>query len=1411
VDFIRYFLKCPRKTFCFLSVISLCVFTWHIPLHADQRQETVTLQLKWFHQFQFAGYYAAKEKGFFADEGLNVILKERDPSKSIVQAVLDEDVEYGVADASLLLQRIQGKPVILLKQFFQHSPLVLLSLKDSDIVSPYEMIGKKVMLRPTEDAPILSMLLNTIGGLNEIKVVPHSFNQEDLIEGNVDAMVAYLTDAPYQLRQRGVQTNIISPQNFGIDFYGDNLFTSKDEVKDHPERVERMIRASVKGWQYALIHPQEIVDLILMKYKGKLTREELVFEAKMTEMMILPDLIPIGDINPKRYERIVETYARLGMTNEHGVPEDFIYRKEAYRRSDPLTAEERGWLKHHPEIKFGFHDKLEPYIIANPDGTHSGILIDFLNELNHRLGTNINVEVDSLWATLEKAKNSEIDGVLGMAAESADRLGLLKSQSYYTIYPVVYTLSDTPIQGVNDLRDKNVVILKGNYAAEEILKPYQKESNIIKVANSLEALQMVYQGKADVMIGLSSDNYLISKYHLTGLSPSSILWNHSIAAVFGVRPDWPELVSILNKGIRRFSETELNEFVSKWIHSPVARHGIQLTGSEKVWLSEHPVIRSAVDPQWAPIEFVDKSGEPKGVAVDYLNKLGSILNLSFNPVPADSWQDVINMAHKGTADLFPAMSRTVERDQQFEFTRPYISFPIVIFAKDKMHYIGDLKELHKKKVAVIKGHAVDEWLTRDHPEIDIIRKRNVHEVIEKLQSGVVDAVVGNILTISNCISKHGYSNLRVVGETPYSYDLCFAVRREMASLIPILQKGLDTITESEGNQILRRWISIKYEHGFDYALIWKGVIAAAIIILLILFWNRRLSLEVAKRTRALELTQMMVSNVSLGAMVFRSSGECLLVNKSAAKLIGGMKEHLLNQNFRHIKTWQETGLLSLAQKALAANEERDMEINTKTTVGKDVILHCRFIPFQFRHEQHLMLIFEDISARKLAEEALWENEQKYRTLFNSASDAILLIDDNRYMDCNDLALKVFGCTRDQIIGQTPYRYSPARQSDGRDSEESASEKMNRALQGERQLFEWRHCRYDGTIFDAEISLTIIDVIGGKHLLVIVRDITKRKKAEEEKKNLYVMLGQARKMEAIGTLAGGIAHDFNNILSSIFGFTELAKMKLAMGQGIEQYLDEVLSAGIRAKSLVKHMLVFSRRSDIRKDVVAIPPLIKETLSFIRASIPATIEIKSDIGNGDYMVRADPTQIHQVLMNLCSNAAHAMAEKGGLLEVGLEETKISSKSDLKNKKLTHGDYLHLTVADTGYGIKKDHIDRVFDPFFTTKQRGEGTGLGLSVVHGIVKHLEGAVFVDSEPGKGTTIEILIPQYKGEAIAPVEKQHLIKNGRGRILFVDDEKAIIKSNEAILKNLGYEVVSTTSSKEALEFSEHDRMGLILF
>jgi signal transduction histidine kinase/DNA-binding response OmpR family regulator len=314
-----------------------------------------------------------------------------------------------------------------------------------------------------------------------------------------------------------------------------------------------------------------------------------------------------------------------------------------------------------------------------------------------------------------------------------------------------------------------------------------------------------------------------------------------------------------------------------------------------------------------------------------------------------------------------------------------------------------------------------------------------------------------------------------------------------------------------------------------------------------------------------------------------------------------------------------------------------------------------------------------------------------------------------------------------------------------------------------------------------------------------REEGERRQAQEERRRLEARLRQAQKIQAIGTLAGGIAHDFNNILAAIMGYAELVRLRIPEDGRAKDHLKQVLLATYRARDLVKQILTFSRQTEQERRPVYVHLIAKEALKLLRASLPSTIEIRHNIVSDLSAVMADPGEVHQILMNLCTNAHEAMREKGGILNVDLANVDLGVCEVARYPGLKPGLYLKLSVTDTGCGMNRRTVERIFDPYFTTKEKGQGTGLGLAVVHGIVANLGGIIDVESEPGEGTAFHVWLPRVETGQKGNMESSEPPPKGDGRILLVDDEKILVDSGQEMLTHLGYEVVTKTSSVEALE------------
>ncbi len=442
-----------------------------------------------------------------------------------------------------------------------------------------------------------------------------------------------------------------------------------------------------------------------------------------------------------------------------------------------------------------------------------------------------------------------------------------------------------------------------------------------------------------------------------------------------------------------------------------------------------------------------------------------------------------------------------------------------------------------------------------------------------------------------------------------------------------------------------------------------------------------------------------------------------------------------------------------------------------------------------------------------------ESEKSYLAITNAAVDAIIMMDNHgKITFWNPAAEKVFGYSPAEALNKDLHKFivPPEYAS----SYKSSLKKF--FLSGEGNLFgqtiEINGLHKNGSKIPIELALSKLQIKNKWHAIGIIRDITARKLIEKEKEEINQHLQQAHRLEAIGTLAGGIAHDFNNTTASILGFAEMAQDSLPPDSQTYRDIGHIISAATRAKEITKQILTFSRQADPEKSPIQLQPLIKETIKLMNVSMPNNIEIHTDLISTPTYITASPTQLHQTLINLYTNARQAMIAKGGILSIELKTINFAPEGDQIPPGLAPGSYARLTISDTGSGIPDEAMEYIFEPFFTTKQQGEGTGLGLSIIHGIINDLDGIIKVNSDEN-GTSFIIFIPTCSTkEAELPPAVLPQTTKGQGHILIVEDEENLAEITSRALRKIGFETTITPDGQEALSNfkNQPDKFDLIL-
>jgi PAS domain S-box-containing protein len=552
-------------------------------------------------------------------------------------------------------------------------------------------------------------------------------------------------------------------------------------------------------------------------------------------------------------------------------------------------------------------------------------------------------------------------------------------------------------------------------------------------------------------------------------------------------------------------------------------------------------------------------------------------------------------------------------------------------------------------------------------------------------------------------------------------------------------------------------------------------------------------------------------DTSTNAILIRDrTGIITMVNRAAVSLLGAeQEEDLVGRTYlefvhpddrplsdarvrRIFEIAEDPGSLTYMDTATIRPREHRMLM-----LGGDTIeVESTGIAYQYKGEFFIQGIFRDITDRKRAEQKLRETEKKYRELAESLPQVIFEIDAaGRLLYLNQKGHELFGYTREDLDRE----FSVLDRFVAGDRERVA---RNIALSLQGQPIgknEYTAVRKDGTTMPVQVhAKRVLQEDRAVGIRGILLDLTPIRQAQAERERLEAQLQQAQKMEAIGALAGGIAHDFNNILSAIIGYTELAMLN----EGAEHCgaeLKQALQAAKRARDLIKQILAFSRQTEEDRMAIRVGLVVKECIKFLRATIPSTIEIKTRIDDKAGTVFANSVELHQIIMNLCTNALHAIGDQSGTLEIAVEATRVDEAQRKDAVGLEVGPYVRVSVRDTGGGIPPEIIGRIFDPYFTTKAKGVGTGLGLAVVHGIVRKSGGAIQVESEPGQGATFHILLPRVDPPAVRPAEDVGAFVGGTERVLFVDDEMMLAGIGQEMLRRLGYDVTARTSPVEALE------------
>ena len=880
----------------FIKLLCLILIFFTSFLSANEK---VVLQLKWFHQFQFAGYYAAKEKGFYDEVGLDVEIKERDLKYNNIDEVINGNAQYGVADSILILYRLKEQPVVIVSPIFQHSPSVFISLKKKNISSIYELNNKDVLFYPsdTDGFSLLAMIKKFDLDVNLFRE-RYKDDYMRLINNEVDVMPAYIANEPFFFKEKGYDVNIINPTNYGFDMYGDMLFTSEDEAKNNPNRVEKFKQATLKGWKYALENKEEIIQLIYEKYTQEKTIEHLRYEANAIDSLVNMNVTPLGYLDQGRIRYISEMYKYYGLTQSKIDLNDFLFDEMSKKdKKIFLSDEEIKYLKDNPILKVHNFDSLPPYNFTL-NNYPKGFVIDYMQLVAKTLGVQIEFIQNNTWKeSFDMLKNNQL-GIIPSIAINEER----KTFIDFTNFSLVnFQMSlgvnkQSDIKGLEDLNNKKVSVVENSFM-EDILRKNYPQINLYPTKNSKEAIDAVASNRVDAVIhNLSTIEYLINKNWLSNLK-TIVLKDDKIQTVvplhLGVKKDNLVLKSILEKTNQNISEKEIRNLVDKWLKNSFFEE-IKLSQMQHDYLSNKKNINYCINSNLMPIEKINNNNT-LGITSQYINIFKEKLNINFNPIEIKSTKDALNKLLFQDCDVITFVQNEENMNKLVNLSNSHLSFPLVLVTKLDKTFIASLKSLSGKKIAYV-DETYKDMLVKTYPQIEFVKVDSLKQGLKEVKNDEFFGLVEILPIVGYKIQKDFSNSLKISKEIFNNVNFSMATSKDNQILIDILNKLFSSISNENKDKIINNWISVNYEKNVDYEKVLIAGLVFLLIIFIVSFKNRQINSINSQMKKYIKIVDENVLTSSTDL-----DGNITYVSEAFCEISGYSKDELIGQNHRIIR------------------------------------------------------------------------------------------------------------------------------------------------------------------------------------------------------------------------------------------------------------------------------------------------------------------------------------------------------------------------------------------------------------------------------------------------------------------------------------------------------------------------------
>ena len=1010
-----------------------------------------------------------------------------------------------------------------------------------------------------------------------------------------------------------------------------------------------------------------------------------------------------------------------------------------------LTPGERAWLDANPEITMGFYSEEEPYLIAESDGSFSGLVVDLIDIINHNHGTNITLVIDQWPNIINKINDNKIDSVLGIISEYADKLGLLKTIPLTSSYPTVYSMRSAPfvLNNIEDLRGKTISAQTDFFYIKDILDPIKDEVTIIKADSNIDALKLVFEGKADIALANSINNYVINEYNLAGMRPALVLWDKKMDLVIAVRKDAPEFVSVLNKTITKLGDNEINDLFDKWAFGN-PKPDIAFSKNEYNWINSHPLIKVAFPEDMPPYSFVDSQGHWRGIFHDYLKLLNKRLGVEVEPVMLN-WAKVADSVAAKELDMMPGV-QTESREESMLFSDKFFEVKFVIISRNDTPFIKDVIWLKGKKVAVVNKLAIHQYLLETYPDMEFIPVETVVDGLMKVSNGQVDAFISDAVSASYNIMHESLSNLKIAASVDYPDDILkFGVRDDYPELVLMINKVLNSITPQEHNQILNKWMSVRYEKVTDWQefWIWVGIIAAVPFagLVLVIFWNRQLGRAVTSRTEELlqakKFTEDAINSLQDVFLVFNPDSNVPILWNESMNEVTGYDDEDVRVNPLPATYFSDEDILVASNAIQKATEHgwATCELTVITKNGNTV--PCDFMLTRVDNPDGslncIVVVGRDITERKAnqlelerhrqhLEELVEERAQELNQRNHELVDAMAKLKDTQ---AQLILFEKLGALKHLVSGIAHEINSPLGAINS--SREVLSDNLKKITDNVSLISDWLEGPH-GPI----VSYIIDNCFANRENNSSMSPREKRSARESITSRL--MQYDIQNSEQISQKLIEL-HVYNNVEFMVPMLKEdgiLDRLNV-VGAIVESAIacDTIELAVSKASKIVNALNSYIRKGgngnkELSMDMVDVKECLDNVLTLFYNAIKYTVTLDFDCDDDLPQIIGDSDELNQVWTNLIKNALDAMEGAG----------------KLKIKAARQNGGILVAITDSGSGMTDEVKARIFEPLFTTKPAGEGTGLGMDIVRKIViENHGGKINIDSELGKGTTISIWLP----------------------------------------------------------------------